>query len=95
MDVSSVFCESAAGAAPKENPEDEDDVVLEAPNVPKENPDDVAVALFDAATCPGLGDSHAIHVVLSASLVIIHTSHVQDPAFFLNLANRSSAGAWS
>ena len=69
-----------------------DDVVFEAPNVPKENPDDVAVALFGAAACPGLGDSHAIHVVLSASLETMHTSHVQDPAFFINFAKRSSAG---
>merc|ERR1719230_1882014 len=40
---------------------------------------------------PGLGDSQAIHVILSASLVIMHTSQVQLPDFLvMNLAIRSS-----
>ena len=52
---------------------------------------------FGAATgaAPGLGDSQAIHVILSPGFEIMQTSHVQDPPSlgFINLAKRSSTGA--
>ena len=52
---------------------------------------------FGAATgaAPGLGDSQAMHVILSPGFEIMQTSQVQDPPSlgFTNLAKRSSTGA--
>ena len=84
-------------------PKDVSDLLVSAPTnlnpppPPKLNSAGLAASPVDAAgALPGLGDSQAMQVVLSASLVIMHTSHVhfeESVLFFMNLAIRGSGSA--